>query len=471
MLFRYRERVVPNENELRLLLACWVGGHVPGLFWLLNPEHVSQVRHWLRNEIDWDKLEARESVSRVLLCRNIDRTFPGEQEISALRGHQQALELSWLVQERPVSVPRRWILPGLRHRRDEVRSAFQKALVVRLQEGDWALLTQIGASGSPHLQELFRDLIFRDGLPSPPATTDRILKEFTLLRRLRTAATDADVETAFAELAAMRPRKTASTLGDSLKCARLGQAAKLLKAVLRQSARWAKVALRAVDGDVRPEEFELLILVYEKLNATESDRSVTPGVFERACAAAEAILRTAHPRYLPQVNDLLTRIRLTESSRPLVEALLKYGGVDDVRAALEQIARAEHSIYDLNHTDLGRAAARRMQSVVTSIPAFLLEVIQRKDFWKHVSAEERRRVPVGQLMPLLCHDNRPLYLRIAAYAAIGCAGPGDLEHLLALATHEYSLIAQAAAIRLVKLCGQEALRLLAPDQPAARSRR
>lgn len=65
------------------------------------------------------------------------------------------------------------------------------------------------------------------------------------------------------------------------------------------------------------------------------------------------------------------------------------------------------------------------------------------------------------LLPLQCRGNRPLYIRLSAYALIGAARQSDQSLLCRLAHHPYRLIARAAAVRLVYFDGEAGLRALA----------
>jgi hypothetical protein len=136
---------------------------------------------------------------------------------------------------------------------------------------------------------------------------------------------------------------------------------------------------------------------------------------------------------------------------------LKHGQIEDIKLILKRIELEESKIGFWTHTELGQTVARRMAEVQRGIPDFLLDIINKREFWnydpdEHLDARER--------LQLRSSDNRSLYIRIAAYAAVGCAVGSDVDYLLRLATHDYTLIARAAAIRLVHVLGETALKRL-----------
>ena len=113
-----------------------------------------------------------------------------------------------------------------------------------------------------------------------------------------------------------------------------------------------------------------------------------------------------------------------------------------------------------NHTGLGQAVLKRLAKSTEKMPKLLKDISQRIEFWEYISRGERRTRPAKDLLPIQSIDNRALYIRLAAFGIIGMAKEEDLELLTKLTTHSYSLIARAAAGRIVNLVGQDALSAL-----------
>ena len=153
-------------------------------------------------------------------------------------------------------------------------------------------------------------------------------------------------------------------------------------------------------------------------------------------------------------------MHLTPSSRAVVFALLKHGTIKDLNAILRRIEEADEKIYFENHTEICRALARRMSESPTGVPKDLLTIVDKREFSEYVLPEEREKLLPKEMLPLRETANRALYVRLVAYAAIGRSNEKDEKLLLELAGHSYGLIARAAAVRLVHLFSERALRKL-----------
>jgi hypothetical protein len=140
--------------------------------------------------------------------------------------------------------------------------------------------------------------------------------------------------------------------------------------------------------------------------------------------------------------------------------MFREGDLADLRFVLKRVAAEETKVDYWNHTGLGHALARKLQTVATGVPDFLLDIQARAEFWQYMLADERRPSRRNELLPIGSVENRALYVRLAAYGMIGSATEGDEDLLIKLASHDYGLIARDAAIRLVRLRGEGALRLL-----------
>ena len=87
-------------------------------------------------------------------------------------------------------------------------------------------------------------------------------------------------------------------------------------------------------------------------------------------------------------------------------------------------------------------------------------IVSKKEFSEYILPEERKKLLPKEMLPLREIANRALYVRLVAYAAIGKSNEKDEKLLLELAGHNYGLIARAAAVRLVHLFSERALRKL-----------
>jgi hypothetical protein len=142
-----------------------------------------------------------------------------------------------------------------------------------------------------------------------------------------------------------------------------------------------------------------------------------------------------------------------------VLALLRYGTIGDLEYILRRIANEKDRIDYWNHAELA-SLALELTRPARSIPGFLRDIVEKDEFWQYISGEERHRLQGENLLPIISVDNRSLYIRLAAFATIGAAKKRDLDLLFRLTSHNYGLIAGAAAKTTVSLLGEDALRAL-----------
>lgn len=457
MLYKHRERLVPGEAELRLLLGSWLEGEGPALYWLLNPAWKMQILTWLSSEVSEDDTDHEERVSAILLRRRLEGGPMTEQDLAGLWRYEYAIELASLIQKDAASLPDSVLLKGLRHKREEVRGACMGVIASRCREGNWSLLVHLRRSTAARLSAAYDELVTNVDVPTPADDGSRIVQEFRHLKLIISEQRTNDAEKAYTDLKKMRPRHHSLLLADGLLAVRRGQIDKLLKSLKSRPMEDAEIVLRALRGILSTANFKLLLAAYEAWNKLERDIGTAPAVHGKTRSLAEAIRRTMRPELSGELRATVARIRLTESARTLVLALLQFGQIEDVELVLGRIAHAKFRVPFWTHTELGQAVARRMAAVQPQVPDDLLKVLKREEFWGRELGE---KLKASERLPLDSPENRALYIRLAAYALIGSAGIDDVDNLLRLARHSYGLIARAAAIRLVDLLGADALKRL-----------
>ena len=72
-LFNHKERVLPSESELRLILASWATGSAPGLYWIMNAPSPA-ITELIRAEEQEGELEDEDLAMLALLRRKISKT-------------------------------------------------------------------------------------------------------------------------------------------------------------------------------------------------------------------------------------------------------------------------------------------------------------------------------------------------------------------------------------------------------------
>jgi len=456
MLYKHRERVVPGEPELRLLLKSWLKGEGPALYWLLNPEWKPQILSWTASELGKEDVDRDQTAAAVLLKKRLGGGSMTKEDFAGLKRYEYAIELASVLQRDSATLSEEVILAGLRHQRDEVRRVCKNVIASRFRAGEWSLLAVLRNSTAAHFTECYDELVTDADVPAPPPDGSRVVEEFRTLKLIKSGATESDVRQAYARLKKMRPRRHSLLLAEGLLAVRRGQVNKLLKAMRSRPRKDVEVMLRALAGNLATQDFRVLLTTYEAWNKLEQNVGA-PAVYGKTRALADGVARAMRPELVSELRAAVGRIRLTDSARTLVLVLLKVGQVEDVELLLKRVAHEKSHIPFWTHTELGQAVARRMATIQPGVSDALLDVVKRKEFWAHASDEE---LNPDDRFQLGAAENRSLYIRLAAYALIGSADSKDVDRLLQLTTHNYTLIARAAAIRLVNLLGADALKKL-----------
>jgi len=441
-------------------LSTWIHGG-PGLFWLLELD-AKKVISWLRAEEANEDIDANAKASAVLLRRKLGEMPLAEKDYQAFRGYQLSAELTNLIVEAALTLPIKLLLFGLRHRREEVREACMLSITERSRQGNWDWVKLLRNSSSVALQDAYDEIVLRSEIPVPEISieSDKSIKEFRLLKLLVEATSPEKAKKIFIKFCDLRPRKRMILLAQSLISMKQGGVRQLINRLKTASNEKVSTILKAPRCNPSKNVVNELLKTYQQWNAGESSRYNKTSLNAKTAALSSTIYNIMASCFLPLVRKCFKKIRLTSSSREIVLALLRFGNASDVKLVLDRVAKEKDQIDYWNHTELGKAASRAMQRHAIGIPPFLKEVITKKEFKEYFYQGEREQMKAQDLLPLKDISNRALYLRVAAYSAIGAATSEDANYLLELANHQYALIARAAAAKLVRLFGIHAFRML-----------
>lgn len=459
-LYAYRDRVLPNELELRLLVESWLDRAGPALFWIMKADP-SQVLMWLSGSGSGsDDGETDTLVLAALLKRRLTNQQITSEELGLFRGYKLAVELAGLISEAPRFIPEKLLHYGLRHRRGEVRNASLQAVIQQLCNGDWSWIDRLERSSSIPLSRAYRELVCDRSIPSPPAESNNLaIQRFSILQKLaRSRLPKKTTEQSVSDLIKLRAPKRMLLFAKALIMGRQEHIAELVRLCQRSNATVCDICMSAMGAGVTDRDFEVLIQTYVAWNAQETEKR--RALSRKANAAAKAIFRTTTEARIPELFTYLERINLFWSSREVIAALLKYANAEVLEHILHKIAHSEYEVDYWNHTELGNILEKRLLSTPQGIPSFLLNIAKTEEFWTYVEKKDKRGSTERIFLPIKNPGNRPLFIRLAGYALLGFATKADTDLLLRLATHEYGLIARSAAKRLVGFFGTEALAML-----------
>jgi hypothetical protein len=473
MLFKHKEKVLPTEPELRLLLATWILQKGPGLYWLLKGDP-AKLLDWLRSEESKGELGPGEKASIILLRRRLGESPLKLKDFQILHYYKFSAELSYLIVENPLSIPDELLMYGIRHRRDEVRHACSHAIAEQIKAGRLEWIEKIRRSNGAGCKRTYLSLVLRGNVlaPKQQSKMSPLVAEFSLLKELAYSKDSSSIEKSYAQLIQRNLPKHIRQFVKGLSLVRRGHLSVLLKQAWRVPASSAEHLLAAVFGRMSSRDFGTLVSTFARWNSADfkrynqaidyNYRYRKSKIYRIATALAEAINRCMDARFLPKLRQAFRTTSLTPASRGIVLALLRYATSRDIELVLKRLAATEYKVDIWNHTELGVCAAKRMELLQgkSGLPKFLSQILTKTEFWEYIHASERSKRLQRELLPIQDPGNKGLYVRLAGYSSVGAAGRKDVDRLLKLSQHYFGLLARAAAMRLVRIRNEDGLRRL-----------
>ena len=354
-------------------------------------------------------------------------------------------------------VPASVALLGLRSRQDTVRRACSEVLRRRVQNGEWDIIDKLYRSKTKSYFRLFFELLSDSLVPAPNEGQQRSLAEFRRLQLVIRPPLDQTPEGALTALRSMRPRHASLLFGEAVVAIRRGRIGKVLRMIAMSGRKQAQSMIIATEAAPSDGEFEELLELYVKLNASEINSEKTPSANAKAEELARVIRRLTTVQRSEPVRRMFARIELKPSARDIVVALLANGDLDDVTAILLKIGSFPHEMYYANHMELCFAAKETLLRSSREMPQIYISWVKSRNFWKYFSKRERSSAEPNALLPLRNEGNRPLFIRLLAHAIVGLVRSSDDTLLRSLLHHDFTTIASAAAIRMSELTGDAAL--------------
>jgi len=468
VLFKHKERVLPSEPELKILLASWAQEEGPGLYWLLNASPARVIELIGAEETEKD-LEDEGRAMLVLLRRKISGAPLRDKDWSYFKRYKLGIQLAHLLLGYGKHSPDKVIRWAMRSKHPSVRESVLMVLVEKVAGGSHKWILELGKSSSRFKRSIYEALALRVDLTLPPRRksqhTSRPMREFALLQELSRAHDPAKARACLRALRKFRPRERTWLHAWAVAAFRMSGLRPILNKLRRMRAENFEVLLSPVDHRLTRREFRALLHAYRHWNMKEAERiqfenDPRYAIFEsKATALSKTILKAATKRDLKQLRQGLEEINLTPSAEHYALALMRTGQAKDVLRIIRKVEKATIEVHYWFHVGIAQAIGKRMTELQVPPPRLLLRMCERKAFWESPFAE-RSRFLKRDLLPVKNWRNQRLYRRLVAHAVIGATTLKDLPLLKKMAQHEYRMIARAAAIRLTELAGDEGIRIL-----------
>jgi energy-coupling factor transporter ATP-binding protein EcfA2 len=468
MLFKYKERILPSDAEVRLILASWVGEQGPGLHLLLASPS-SRLIELIRDEESKDDIDDEDRAMLALLRRKVSGSQLGRRDWSLFRRHQLGIELAGIISSAPLGCPDEVLSWALRNKRKMVRDAAFEAVLKKVANGHRKWIAVLSKSSSASYRSAYEQLAIRQDLPLFPTdssrTVSRPLQEFGLVQRIARAQPGPALRKSLNELKAFRPRAHISLFAKGIATHRTMGLTPTLTKLSRLGSSKLATLLNSARENLSVSDFLALLDAYVEWNQKEARfvdgmNTRLSMVYEnKALVLAKTILRLSSKQNLVPLRNAFEKITLAPSAQYFALALVHVGSSADIVRTIKKVERAEYAVQYWFQIEVGRIFEKRMREIGEPVPIQLLRICQRKGFWDD-DRDRTSRLARKDKLPLKYMHNRALYLRLVAHAIIGAARTDNLDLLERLAQHNYRMIARAAAVRMAQLGGDGGIKML-----------
>ena len=158
----------------------------------------------------------------------------------------------------------------------------------------------------------------------------------------------------------------------------------------------------------------------------------------------KAVRRLATKQDLPLLKKTLKRIKLDPTAREIVLAVCDQGGEDEFDFLWDLFTKCQHRIDFWNAGVVFRAMANLVRKRHLSL---LTKIIEIEEFWEYYPEDQRP----GRQIPAADFQNVYFIRRLTGIAYARIAGRSQFGKLKRLLGHNYWIICDAAADKIIKL--------------------
>jgi Domain of unknown function (DUF4062) len=353
MLFKYKERVLPSEVELRLILASWAGNNGPGLYLLLGTPPI-RLLEFIRAEEGKRDIADESRAMLALLRRKTSGSPLGQKDWSLFRRYRLGVELAGMIAASQLECPDQVLLWALRSKRRIVREAAFEIVAKKVVSGSRRWIEVLSKSSRPVYRSAYEQLAIREDLPLLPTdssrTASRLLREFGLLQRVVRADLGPALRTSLNALRKFRPRTRIWLFAKGIATHRISGLSSTLRSVQRLEASKIDTLMNSASVSVGEPDFVALLDAYIEWNQKEAafldltNRRLWRVYEDKASTLAEAILRISALQDLKPLRKAFSEIILTPSSQYVALALARFGTSTDIAKIIKRVEQAEYDI-------------------------------------------------------------------------------------------------------------------------------
>lgn len=432
-IYKYRNKILCTEDEVRLLLASYLAGNGPIHYWLRSYPK-DKVANWARSALSDNNEDVRRNIYRFLVKSGEEVRL--SEIVELFSDYKLKSELGELILKlaRPGDIS--LLLKLHRKKGEEVKDASEKALIGLVSTFDERFFGQLGKSNTQSSRRLFELLSFKLSQETALEDIRNMWKSHTLPKRMfciygfGKKGRKADLE----------------RLQDLLKDRKLGNKYKLaiVKSLVRILPRYGKgSAARSLlmngTASIKRAILESLETTFPEL--TLEDILLHYEKYPRE--TARAVRRLTVKEDLSLLKKVLKTIELNPPARELVLAVCDKGGENEFDFLWRLFTSYGNRIDFWNAPALFRAMANRAGRKHL---AMLTKLIEFQEFWEYYAEDKRPRKQI----PAVDFENVYFIRRLIGITYARVAGRNQFEKLVRLLGHNYWIISNAAADAIIR---------------------
>lgn len=433
-IYKYRNKILCTEEEVRLLLASHLAGNGPVHFWLRSYSN-ERVVAWTRHLLSEDDEETRLNAYRFLIRSG--EQIPLQEVAEHFSDYKLKSELGELILKlaRADDIP--LLLRLHRKKAEEVVDASEKALLKLVPLSNEDILNRLAKSTSQSSRLLFESLSLKYAQELSLKDVRNMWragehwKKLLSLYALGKKGMKEDLEwlQELLEIRKLSKKYQVAVVKSIVRLASRSKKAEIFQSLLRnQDPSIITATLEALEKPFPGLKFKEVLTHYKKLP------------FE----AAKAARGLASKRDLPVLKETLKRIILDPPARDIVLAVCENGGEDEFEFLLKLFLDCKHRIDFWNapvvFREIAKLAGREHLSRLDTI-------IGSREFWEyhHRDARPSQKIPAAEF------DNLYFIKRLVGVTYATVAGRRQFRKLRELIKHDYWIIWNAAADAVVRL--------------------
>ena len=433
-IYKYRNKILCNEEEVKLLLISHIAGNGPIHFWLRSYSK-EKVIAWVNNLLSEEGEMIRLNAYRFLIKSGEQISL--HEVVEHFSDYKLKVELGEFILKlaSPDDIP--LLLRLHRKKAEEVVYASERALLKLVSLSKEEILNQIAKSTTSSSRHIFEILSLKYAKDLSLEYIRNMYKAKEPWKRFISLY-------ALGEKGIKKDLEWLQVLFETGKLSKKYQVA-VVKSIIRLSLRFNKI--KKVQSLLRNQN---PLIITASLEALEKPfpylklKKVFIHYKKFPFKTAKAIRELASKRDLAFLKEILKKIRLNPPARDIILAVCDNGGENEFEFLLKLFLDCEHQIDFWNAPVVFKEIAKLARYKHLS---HLDKIIKSREFWKYHHRDERPK----QKIPVIEFNNLYFVKRLVGVTYAKIASRKQFEKLRELLKHDYWIIWNAAANAIVKL--------------------